>query len=82
MSSGYLIYTQKLALDIRKKNSSPTISKKNRVGELGKLIEAINNLQGYVVAVAEETISISAVFCESLSKLQLLGARLKNWKKR
>ncbi len=72
-----------LTLVMRKKKTSKTkTDEDHRVDELGELIVELNKLQEYVIAVAEEKISISTAFYESLSKVQLLTERLKNWKER
>ncbi|HZD33788.1 MAG TPA: hypothetical protein VE130_01170 [Nitrososphaeraceae archaeon] len=68
---------------MRKKKSSRTRAREDeRVDELGDLILELRKLQEYVIAVAEEKISVSTAFYESLSKLQLLTERLKNWQER
>lgn len=51
-----------------------------RLEELGEIIVELNKLQEYVIAVAEEKISISTALYESLGKLRLLTERLENWK--
>lgn len=66
----------------KNKSSRIKIDEDQRVDELGELIVELNKLQEYVIAVAEEKISISTAFYESLSNLQLLTERLKNWKER
>jgi len=72
-----------LTLVIRKKKKkSDKDQGRSKIDELGELIVELNKLQEYVVAVAEEKISMSTAFYESLSKLQLLTERLKNWKER
>jgi hypothetical protein len=68
---------------MRKKKSSRTKAREDeRVDELGELILELSKLQEYVIAVSEEKISVSTAFYESLSKLQLLTERLKNWHER
>jgi hypothetical protein len=68
---------------MRKKKSSRTkADEEQRVDDLGQLIIELDKLQDYVIAVTEEKISVSTAFYESLSKLQLLTERLKNWRKR
>jgi len=72
-----------LTLVIRKKKKkSDKDQGRSKIDELGELIVELNKLQEYVVAVAEEKISMSTAFYASLSKLQLLTERLKNWKER
>lgn len=72
-----------MTLVTRKKKSSRTKAREDeRVDELGDLILELSKLQEYVIAVAEEKISVSTAFYESLSKLQLLTERLKNWQER
>ena len=68
---------------MRKKKSNRVKTKEDeRVDELGELIIELSKLQEYVIAVAEEKISVSTAFYESLSKLQLLTEKLKNWQDR
>jgi hypothetical protein len=68
---------------MRKKKSSRTKADEEQgVDDLGQLIIELDKLQDYVIAVTEEKISVSTAFYESLSKLQLLTERLKNWRKR
>lgn len=68
---------------MRKKKSNRAKTKEDeRVNELGELILELSKLQEYVIAVAEEKISVSTAFYESLSKLQLLTEKLKNWQER
>lgn len=68
---------------MRKKKSNRVKTKEDeRVDELGELITELSKLQEYVIAVAEEKISVSTAFYESLSKLQLLTEKLKNWQDR
>ena len=62
----------------KNKSSRIKIDEDRRGDELGELIVELNKLQEYVIAVAEEKISMSIAFYESLSKLQLLAERLKN----
>lgn len=72
-----------MTLVTRKKKSSRTKAREDeRVDELGDLILELSKLQEYVIAVAEEKVSVSTAFYESLSKLQLLTERLKNWQER
>lgn len=72
-----------LTFVMRKKKSSRTKAREDeRVDELGELILELSKLQEYVIAVSEEKISVSTAFYESLSKLQLLTERLKNWHER
>jgi hypothetical protein len=66
----------------KKKNTRTKTTEDQREDELGELILELNKLQEYVIAVTEEKISVSTAFYESLSKLQLLTERLKNWKER
>lgn len=55
---------------MRKKKSNRVKTKEDeRVDELGELITELSKLQEYVIAVAEEKISVSTAFYESLSKL-------------
>jgi hypothetical protein len=68
---------------MRKKKSSRTKAREDeRVDELGELILELSKLQEYVIAVSEEKINVSTAFYESLSKLQLLTERLRNWHER
>lgn len=63
-----------------KKKKKRKESEDQRLEELVEIIVELNKLQEYVIAVAEEKISISTALYESLGKLRLLTKRLENWK--
>lgn len=83
MISSHLTYNPKIDVSYQEKEKkSDKDQGRSKIDELGELIVELNKLQEYVVAVAEEKISMSTAFYASLSKLQLLTERLKNWKER